>query len=111
MILTTSIGWVETVKVGRGTKRIPINVSIFIRATESNGATRITGVARGTADTSDFDCGIVRRIAESKATSQFATGLPEALKRIQRGGTELYAAGASDVLTIVRDAIRIGRGR
>ena len=49
--------------------------------------------------------------AEQRAAAELGDGLPEALERIQTGGERLYAAGASDVLTIVQRSIDIGRGR
>jgi hypothetical protein len=102
---------VEQVKVGRTTKRIPIYVTITIRATETDGATRIVGIGRGTADTSDFACGLVRRIAEKRAADELRTGLADALLRIQEGGERYYAGGASYVLSIVQSSIDIGNRR
>jgi hypothetical protein len=100
---------VEHVKVGRSIKRIPIHVQISINAVEHAEKTSLTGTARGTADTSDFQCGLVRRIAEQRAGAELREGLRRALWTIQDGGTELYRLGASDVLSIVRASIDIGR--
>jgi hypothetical protein len=109
--LTTSIGWVETVKVGRLTRRIPIHVSIEIRASEGTTAgdavTSLVGTATGTADTSDFHCRLVRRIADKRAAAELESGLGRVLLVLETTGRGWYAAGASDVLDAVR-TIRIG---
>jgi hypothetical protein len=108
---TISTGWVEKVQIGRLTRRIPIHVSVSIRADEAgNGATRIVGTATGYADTSDFRCRLVRAYAERTAASDLREGLEQALLRIQRGGTELYLAGdTGEVILILRSAVQIGR--
>lgn len=108
VLLTTSTGWIETVKIGRLTREIPIHVSISIRADETDlRTTRIVGSATGTADTRDFQCRIVRRIAEQRAAAELDSGLTDALLRIQRDGTGFYRGGASDVLSAL-EAIDIG---
>jgi hypothetical protein len=109
--LTTSTGWVETVKIGRLTREIPINVTVVIEATEGVGRTRLHGYARGHADLAEFRCRLIRRFADKQAAAELDSGLATALLRIQTGGTELYEHGASDVLTIVRESIRIGSRR
>jgi hypothetical protein len=113
VVLTTSTGWTERIKITeRLTREIPIHVRVFIMAKESeHGTTHISGVATGYADTRDFDCRLVRRIAEQRAADELDSGLADALERIQTGGTELYQHGASDVLTIVRASINIGSRR
>jgi hypothetical protein len=112
VVKTFNASWTERIKIGRLTREIPIHVQISIRADETDlQSTRLVGTATGTADTRDFDCRLVRRFADKRAADELDSGLADALERIQTGGTELYQHGASDVLTIVRDAIRIGRGR
>ena len=111
VLLTTSTGWTERVKIGRLTREIPIHVEIRIEATETGHRTYLVGVAAGRADTSDFRCRVVNRFADKRASDELNSGLAEALLRIQTGGERYYAGGASDVLTIVRASIRIGSRR
>jgi hypothetical protein len=106
---TFSTAWTEIVPITkRLTREVPIHVCIVIRATETDGSTRIIGVGRGTADTSDFACRLVRRIAEREAGDELDRGLGRLWLVAETEGRKLYAAGASDVLDAVRDAIRIG---
>jgi hypothetical protein len=98
--------WTESVPVGRSTRRIPIHVRITIDATEGNRATLLVGTATGTADTRDFRCGFVRRIAERQAERALADGLAKCLRDIERGGRGYYAGGAE--MTDVLDGIKIG---
>lgn len=90
-------------------REVPIHVTIEIRATETNGTTRIVGIGRGTADTSDFACGLVRRIAEQRAAAELRNGLAAVLLRIQTEGTRLYFAGdPGEVAKIIQQEVRIG---
>lgn len=99
--------WTEVVPVGRSTREIPIHVSISIRADEvGSGTTRIVGTATGTADTSDFACGLVRRIAERKASETLDRELDRCLVGIQRKGTDLYHG--ADEYTNLLDGIGSG---
>jgi hypothetical protein len=112
VILTTSTGWVERIRItDRITREVPIHATITITARESTSSTRIVGSALATANLSEFRCGLVRRFADKRAAAELDSGLADALLRIERGGTTLYQHGASDVLSIVRDAIRIGSRR
>lgn len=107
VLLTTDAWWTEVVPVGRLTRRVPIHVVIVITATEhADGSTLLVGTATGTADTSDFSCGIVRRIAERKAAATLNSGLAAALASIQRKGTDWYHG--ADEYTAILD--NIGNG-
>jgi hypothetical protein len=95
VVLTTDAWWTEVVPVGRQTRRIPIHVRIVILARESGtGLTTITGSATGTADTSDFRCGLVRRFAEQQAAATLNRELDRCLLGIQREGTRFYLGSA-----------------
>jgi len=118
VVLTTTTGWTEVVPITkRITRRIPIHVSIEIRATESGifglenrRITHIRGVAMGAADTREFRCGLIRRIAEQRAADELDIGLAEALRTIDERGTGWYlAAGGDDLVTVLRSVIQIGR--
>jgi hypothetical protein len=110
VILTTDAWWVETVPVlGRITRRVPIHVCITIRADEdSNGTTQIVGTVTGTANTSDFRCGLVRRIAERQASETLRIQLPAVLRTIQQRGTDYYLGSADlgPVLDGIGEAMR-----
>jgi len=106
VLLTTDAWWVEYVKVGRSTRRIPIHVTIRITAVENAGNTVLVGAGWGVADTSAFRCGIVRRIAEQQAAEQLDAGLANALATIERGGRQFYAGGAE--IADVLDGINLG---
>lgn len=116
VLLTTDAWWVETVQVTRRiSRRIPIHVQISIRADETDSrSTRIVGAATGTADTRDFRCGIVRRIAEQRAADTLRTELDRTLVGIQRRGTYYYhgADEISGILDGIGSGIRaIGKVR
>ena len=64
---------------------------------------------QGHADLRAFRCGIVRRIAEQRAADELDAGLADALATIQRGVEGFYAAGASDVLMVLHEAVKIGK--
>jgi hypothetical protein len=88
-----------------------------IRADETGAesickTTLLVGTATGTADTSAFRCGLVRRIADKTAHRELDAGLADALREIERRGTEWYlgAAAIGPVLDAVRNAIDFGRG-
>lgn len=104
--------WTETVQVTkRITRRVPIHVTITIRASETAEGTLLVGEARGYADTSDFHCRGVRfRIAEPQATASLNAGLRDALRTIERGGRQFYAGGAdiAGALDKVKLGIKIG---
>jgi hypothetical protein len=108
VVLTTDAWWTEVVPVGRGTRRIPIHVQIIIKAIDTGDRTTIRGFAVGTADTSDFRCGLIRRIAERKAADALRIQLPAALRTIEREGTELYLGSADlgPVLDGIGEAMR-----
>jgi hypothetical protein len=111
--LTTSTGWVERVPITKGiVRRIPIHVSITIRADETDlQSTRIVGTATGTADTRSFRCGLVRSIADSAASRELDAGLRQALETVQRRGVQWYlgATELGDVIEILQDGIELGR--
>lgn len=111
VLLTTSTGWVETVPIGRLTRRIPIRVTFTITALEIESGSVLRGLATGTADTGEFRCGIVRRIADQRASNELDSGLAEALGAIQREGIRYYqgAAELAPVLDEMRRAINFGR--
>jgi hypothetical protein len=124
LLLTTDVRWVERVKISdRITREIPIHVSIEIRATErastgdaGTAKTYLVGTARGNADTSAFCFRPVRRIADRAACRELDTGLQRALAAIETGGRDYYLAGAmsaesSEIVEMLRTAIRIGRVR
>ena len=108
---TISTGWIERVEITRRiTREIPIHVVIVITATERGTETYLVGTATGYADTRDFRCRLVRRIAEQRAATELRIGLADALRRIQDGGTRLYLAGDTrEVIAILRSAVKIGR--
>lgn len=119
VLLTTDAWWVERVPVGRSTRRLPIHVSIVIRATENSGSvygtkTLLVGTAIGTAATNGFRCSIVRRIAERQAAETLDRELAAALRTLQQRGTDWYhgANGYTDILDGIGDAMRtVGRLR
>ena len=99
--------WTETVPVGRRIRKVPVHVTITISASERSGQeTLLVGTARGTAGTSDFRCGFVRRIAERQAERALSAGLAKCLRDIERGGRGYYAGGAE--MTDVLDGIHLG---
>jgi len=106
VLLVTDAWWVETVPVGRSTRKAPIHVTIRITATELDGRTALVGYASGHADTSDFRCGIIRRFAERQAASTLRIELQKALATIQREGTRMYL-GSADIGPIL-DGIGAG---
>jgi len=115
VLLTTDAWWTEVVPIGRRIRKVPIHVTITISASERSGQeTLLVGTARGTADTRDFRCGLVRRIAERQATASLNAGLRNALAEIERRGRLAYAGGAeiADVLDGIHLGIKIaGRMR
>jgi hypothetical protein len=118
VLLTTDAWWTEVVPVGRSTRRIPIHVTIRITATENGVSTLLVGSATGRADTTDFRCGLVRRIAERQAAEALRVGLAKALFSVESRGREWYFAsdGAADILDGIGEAMqtvgpRIGRPR
>jgi hypothetical protein len=114
---TIDVYWVESVKISdRITRRIPIYVSITIRATETGTETQIYGTGTGHADVRDFRCGVIRRIAERRAAAELDSGLRAALDAVESKARGYYSAGAmsadsQQIVAAVRDAIRIGRVR
>jgi hypothetical protein len=107
VVKIVNASWVEVVKIGRLTRRIPIHVSIEIRATESSdGVTRLVGTATGRADMRDFDCGLVRRFADKRASDELREGLDTALSTIQREGVAFYRG--ADAIAPVVERIRAG---
>jgi hypothetical protein len=118
VVLTTDAWWTEVVPVGRGTRRIPIHVTITITATERNQSTMLVGLATGTAGLADFRCGIIRRIAERQAAETLNRELSAALAGAERKATDLYLGSADlgPVLDGIGEAMRtvgprIGRPR
>lgn len=111
--LTTDIQWTEQVDIGRLTREIPIYVRVVINANERSGGTVIVGTGTGTADTSDFQCFIVRRIAERQAAATLDRELPRVLRAIEQRGRSWYAAGEMpSIVSSIGDGIRaIGRLR
>lgn len=112
--LTTDIWWTERVPVGRQVREIPIHVRVTIRADERDlRQTRIMGTATGHADTRDFRCPIVRRIAERQAAATLQVGLAEALHGIESTGRGWYdAVELPDWLGRIGGGIRaVGRAR
>jgi len=110
---TIDAWWTERVHVIGGIYRNAYCfVQINIEATERDGTTFITLRAAGTVDTSEFKCPRIRRKhAEPQASEQLATGLPEALRRIETSGRQFYAGGSdiADALDAVRIGLDIGR--
>lgn len=105
--LTTDAWWTETVPVGRRMREIPIHVTITIRAEETRWGTVLHGLARGTADTSDFRCGRVRfKHAEPEATATLNRELSNALVVIESKGTDWYHG--ADQYTDILDSIGTG---
>lgn len=113
VVLTTDAWWIETVPVTRRiSRRVPIHVTITISASERSGpATVLVGTAIGRADTREFQCGIVRRIAERQAADTLNGSLRTALADIERGGRQFYAGGEeiADMLDRIKLGINIGQ--
>lgn len=108
VMLTTDAWWTEVVQVTRRiSRRVPIHVTITISASERSGpATVLVGTAIGRADTREFRCGLVRRIAERQASDTLRVQLPAVLRTIERGGRKFYAGGAE--IADVLDGINLG---
>lgn len=111
--LTTDIWWTERVEIGRLTREIPIHVRLTINAVERVGDTVLRGDVIGTADTDDFRCDLVRRIAERQAAATLDRELPRVLRAIEQRGRSWYAAGEMpSIVSSIGDGIRaIGRLR
>jgi hypothetical protein len=103
VVLTTDAWWTEVVTVGRSVRRIPIHVRIRIDATEVACGTTLVGYASGEADTSDFRCGLVRRLAERQAAATLDRELGELLRVAESGGVRLYHG--ADQVTGLLDGI------
>jgi hypothetical protein len=108
VVLTTDAWWVETVPVGRSTRRIQIHVTIRITAVEAGGVTRLVGTAVGTANLDAFRCGLIRKIAERQAAATLDRELDRCLMGIERTGTRLYLGSADigPVLDGIGEAMR-----
>lgn len=108
VMLTTDAWWTEVVQVTRRiSRRVPIHVTITISASERSGpATVLVGTAIGRADTREFRCGLVRRIAERQASDTLRVQLPAVLRTIERGGRKFYAGGTE--IAGLLDRIHLG---
>jgi hypothetical protein len=104
--LTTSTGWTEMVPVLRSTKRILIYVSFVIAATERSGKTSLLGSATGWADCSEFDCRLVRSVAERTAATELRYGLGRFWLAAETTGRDWYAGGSE--LAPILDGLRAG---
>ena len=102
VLLTTTADWTETVPViGRITREVPIHVQIVVSAIENERGTVLSGVATGTADTSDFRCRRIRNNrAEPGAADTLREELGRALDAVRRRGTNWYH-GADEISGIL----------